>query len=171
MYLYSLNLDLSQGYIACITRLRSHFAENPAKKYFITGAPQCSLPEANMGNMIQAAQFDILWIQFYDNPTCSARAWANANADYAVSKQEVASGFNYNEWKSIVNSGASAGAQMYIGLEAQIAGCTAATYGDYINATEANNLISAYQTDSAFGGVMIWEATLALNDACNCGEA
>ncbi|KAA8576019.1 hypothetical protein EYC84_006182 [Monilinia fructicola] len=39
--------DSSEGYIAMINRLREHFAENPSKKYFISGAPQCPLPEPN----------------------------------------------------------------------------------------------------------------------------
>ncbi|KAF4627473.1 hypothetical protein G7Y89_g10682 [Cudoniella acicularis] len=164
--------DLSAGYIACINRLRANFASNPAKTYLITGAPQCPLPEPNMGAMIQAAQFDILWVQFYNNPSCSARSWANANPNYATLGHEVSTvTLNYNEWKQQISSGASAGAKIYIGLEAQIAGCTPATYGDYLNATEANNLIDAYKGDSSFGGIMIWEATTALNDACNCGQA
>lgn len=45
-----------------------------AKDFIISGAPQCPLPEANMGTMIANAVFDVLFIQHYSNDAygCSA---------------------------------------------------------------------------------------------------
>lgn len=53
-------LDNSEGYIALINRLRSLF---PSSNYLITGAPQCVVPDTNMGTMISQAKFDILYIR------------------------------------------------------------------------------------------------------------
>lgn len=80
-----------------INRLREHFTENPSKTYLISGAPQCPLPEVNMGEMINAAKFDILWIQFYNNDyrQCTARQWAD---NYALTGGEDFSMFNYDQW-------------------------------------------------------------------------
>jgi chitinase len=50
-----------------ITRLRSHFATDPSKQYFITGAPQCPFPDAMMGSVIDAVKFDAVFVQFYNN--------------------------------------------------------------------------------------------------------
>jgi chitinase len=80
-----------------INRLRERFTENPSKKYLISGAPQCPLPEVNMGEMINAAKFDLLWIQFYNNDfrQCTARQWAD---NYALTGEEDFSMFSYDQW-------------------------------------------------------------------------
>ncbi|TGO89146.1 hypothetical protein BPOR_0123g00170 [Botrytis porri] len=147
--------DYSEGYIAMINRLREHFAENPSKKYFISGAPQCPLPEPNMGAMIAGAQFDLLWIQFYNNAAaqCTARQWAD---NYALTGDEDSAEFTYNQWVSTNNSGASAGASIYLGL---LGSTDAGTASDYISPLEAQSLIESYHEKPQFGGVMIWEAT------------
>ncbi|KAH6671910.1 glycoside hydrolase superfamily [Halenospora varia] len=163
----------SAGYIALINQLRLRFKES-SKPRLITGAPQCFLPEANMGAMIQAAQFDILWIQFYNNPSCSARTWANNNANYAKTGVEYPiESFNYDTWvNTILPGGNSSAAKIYIGLEAMPRSglCTPADVGtNYVNGSEVKNLISAYQKRPHFGGVMLWDATFAINNPCECG--
>ena len=55
-----------------IQRLRSHFP-GADKEYIITGAPQCIVLDADMGNMIAATKFDIICVQYYNTPFCSAR--------------------------------------------------------------------------------------------------
>ncbi|TGO40934.1 hypothetical protein BHYA_0029g00440 [Botrytis hyacinthi] len=147
--------DYSEGYIAMINRLRERFVENPSKKYFISGAPQCPLPEPNMGAMIAGAQFDLLWIQFYNNAAaqCTARQWAD---NYSLTGQEDSVSFTYDQWVSTINSGASAGASIYLGL---LGSPFAGTASDYISPLEAQSLIESYHNKPQFGGVMIWEAT------------
>ncbi|KAF7867175.1 hypothetical protein EAF04_005259 [Stromatinia cepivora] len=147
--------DSSEGYIAMINRLREHFTENPSKKYFISGAPQCPLPEPNMGAMIAGAQFDLLWIQFYNNDQaqCTARQWAD---NYAITGRQDSEEFTYDEWIAAVNSGASAGASIYLGL---LGSPLAGIATDYISPLEAQTLIESYHDKPQFGGVMIWEAT------------
>ncbi|TEY68334.1 hypothetical protein BOTCAL_0119g00070 [Botryotinia calthae] len=147
--------DYSEGYIAMINRLREHFAENPSKKYFISGAPQCPLPEPNMGAMIAGAQFDLLWIQFYNNAEaqCTARQWTD---NYALTGQEDSAEFTYDQWLSTINTGASAGASIYLGL---LGSTLAGTASDYISPLEAQSLVESYHNKPQFGGVMIWEAT------------
>lgn len=60
-----LNNGYSQYYPAMISKLRDLFAEDPDNTYYITGAPQCPIPEPNMGVIIENATFDYLWPQFY----------------------------------------------------------------------------------------------------------
>lgn len=66
-----------------VQRLRSNFV-GANKPKIITGAPQCIVPDANMGGMITNTQFDIIWVQYYNTPQCSARNWANANPNYLL---------------------------------------------------------------------------------------
>ncbi|KAH8765263.1 glycoside hydrolase superfamily, partial [Hyaloscypha sp. PMI_1271] len=148
--------DNQAGYIAAINQLRILFAEhNKAtgcnKQYLITGAPQCPFPDAQMSDMINGAQFDIVWPQFYNNPACSARNWVTNN-------NAGTSGFNFNKWQTSLATGASKDAQLYIGLLGGPQGTSATYLTDYLNPTEAKNLIGAYAGQSKFGGVMLWDA-------------
>lgn len=88
---FDLDIEASAGnqyYPDLINKLRSLFATDSANTYKISGAPQCPIPEPNMGAMIAAAQFDMLFIQFYNNPYCSA---------YQVVRPDNG-GFNFDDW-------------------------------------------------------------------------
>lgn len=144
-----------------IQKLRSYFA-GAEKQYIITGAPQCVVPDANMGNMIAATQFDVIWVQYYNTPQCSARDWATANPNYLSTKTEEPSGFSYAAWADFLVGTASANAQLYIGIPG--APVTADLTTDYyLNTTELSGLVQAYYCQKNFGGVMIWDATSAEN--------
>ncbi|KAF8863084.1 glycoside hydrolase [Acephala macrosclerotiorum] len=147
--------DGSAGYIAMIQRLRVLF-QSASKPYLITGAPQCVVPDANMGVIIQQAQFDVLWVQYYNTPQCSARNWANANPNYATTGVELSSGFSYNTWSNFLVGTASANAKLWIGVPGGPAPDT-----NYLGPAEIANLVNAYFCKPNFGGIMIWEATLA----------
>jgi chitinase len=124
-------------------------AENPCcKDYIITGAPQCPRPDDNMSNMINKAKFDIIWPQFYNNGPagCTARDWVNGEA-----------GFNFADWASDLLAGESKDAKLYLGLLGGASG-SAGSPGDYLTPTEAKSLIAAFESSTAFGGVMLWDA-------------
>lgn len=66
------DLDIEQGgstgYPAFINRMRTHYASDTSKKYYITGAPQCVYPDASLGPTLNSAWFDMVMVQFYNNP-------------------------------------------------------------------------------------------------------
>lgn len=146
-----------------IQQLRAQFPQS-SKPWIITGSPQCIVPDANMGRMISQTQFDILYIQFYNTPTCSARNWISANPEpkSAVTPfVERSSGFqtSYNSWTSFVAGTASKNAKLYIGFPG-----SRKAVGDgsnYITVYEARRLARSYFCRANFGGVAIWEATYA----------
>ena len=149
-------LDGSAGYIALVNHLRFLMArDNPTKKYIISAAPQCYLSpstglEPNIGALIQAVKFDLIYIQFYDNPSCSASRFSNSTGG----------SFNWNTWDTVLAKGNSSTAKVYAGVISDPAN----TY-DYLTPTKLKNLILALQTFQAnFGGVMVFEATSALNN-------
>src|ERR1051326_13911 len=89
-----------------ISTLRSNFASDPHNTYYITGATQCPIPEPNMGEIISAATFDYLWVQFYNNnPTCALPFNNNA-------------AFNYDQWVSFTAGTPSSNAKIFIGVPA-----------------------------------------------------
>ncbi|KAF4865232.1 putative endochitinase [Colletotrichum siamense] len=147
--------DNSEGYIAMLTLLRSFFP-TASKPYYLTGAPQCIVPDANMGDMITAIPFDMIFVQFYNTPACSAATWTASNPSYTPGQATQQAGFTYDTWAQWLSTTASSAAKLYITLPASP---DAASEGNYITHEQARNLIDAYYRRSSFGGVAVWEAT------------
>jgi chitinase len=121
-----------------INKLRGFFGYST--NYVITGAPQCPLSDAffQMKDMIVGAQFDILWIQFYNNPSCDG----------------VNGGFNFDDWVAFLRGTKSSHAKLYIGLP----GSPAAAGSGYLDEAALKAILDKYATRPAFGGVMLWDA-------------
>lgn len=152
--------DGSAGYIAFATQLRKLFPASPQTGLTLTAAPQCAVPDASMGQLIATVAFDALFIQFYNTPACSARAWANANPNYTPGTRPVnAGGFTYDTWSTAVAAGASSAAKLYIGLAGSPDAVDDTSY--YVNQNETKNLIDAYFCNRNFGGVALYDATYA----------
>ncbi|OJJ48479.1 hypothetical protein ASPZODRAFT_62397, partial [Penicilliopsis zonata CBS 506.65] len=128
------------GYATMVKRLREHFADYPDQTFYISGAPQCVIPDPQLAHAITHSEFDFVWVQFYNTEECAA-----SNSD----------GFNYDDWVTFLQQGESANAKLMIGLPAD----TDSDY--YLTPDQVNSLveteIAAYP--DTFGGIMIWEAT------------
>lgn len=129
---------------------RSEFAKDSKNKYQLSAAPQCPWPEVNMGDGLTKAQFDEIYVQFYNNPSCSAVQFPTTTSDTS------AKGFNYDAWKSALASTPNKDAKIYIGLPA---GPKGAAPGNFIDVAKTTDLVNKFKDDSAFGGVMLWDAT------------
>ncbi|KFZ05940.1 hypothetical protein V501_07886 [Pseudogymnoascus sp. VKM F-4519 (FW-2642)] len=162
--------DNSVGYIAMINRLRSYF---PDGGYLITGAPQCVVNDVNMDLMIQGAQFDIIWVQFYNTDGCAARDWVKLNPDYAttgvettVPEQYPHGGFSYDAWlKRLQAPGSkSKNAKLSIGVLGAPNMDPTIPIEYYLSADQLKPLIDEYYCHDNFGGFMIWDAVFAGNN-------
>ncbi|EXF82317.1 chitin recognition protein [Colletotrichum fioriniae PJ7] len=147
--------DNSEGYIALVTLLRTFYA-TASKQYYLTGAPQCVVPDANMAAMISAAKFDMIFVQFCNTPSCSAATWAASNPSYTPGATYQQAGFTFDAWVQWLSNTPSRDAKVFITLPGS---SDAANAGNYITHQQANNLISAYYCRPSFGGVAVWEAT------------
>jgi len=72
--LFRVDLDIEQGtptgYAAFVNRIRER-AEGCEKRIYITAAPQCPFPDANIGQALNGALFDAIYVQFcasYSSP-------------------------------------------------------------------------------------------------------
>ena len=63
----------SRGYATMIKTLRSLYALESGKDYYISGAPQCIVPDSHLGDAISSSWFDFLFVQFYNTQSCSVR--------------------------------------------------------------------------------------------------
>ncbi|KAH8812531.1 putative chitinase [Xylogone sp. PMI_703] len=156
----------SQYYPYMISQIRSNFASDPGHTYYITGAPQCPIPEPNMGVIISNAQFDYLWVQFYNNNNythpCSLGFDGNAP-------------FNYDQWVSTIAGTPSANAKLFIGVPAAPLAANGAPSGEtyYITPQQLATLVSEYRSNPSFGGIMMWSAGFSdtnVNNGCNYAQ-
>jgi chitinase len=133
----------NEYYQYMISKLRSNFASDSSNTYYITGAPQCPIPEPNMEEIITNATFDYLWVQFYNNPSCS-----NPNE------------INYDAWVDLITGGPSADAKIFIGVPASTTAATGTSSGAgyYFEPSALASLVSEHDTNAHWGGIMMWSA-------------
>lgn len=143
------------GYIALINRLHQYYDEQGGdREYIVTGAPLCPLADDwfMMKTMITEAKFDLLWIQFYNNPVCDA-----------IPGNEPGDSFNYDQWETFIATTKSKDAKLFIGLP----GSPVAAGSGYIEPEAAAALMKEYMNRTSFGGAMIWDAYYGSNRTSN----
>ncbi|KAL4886317.1 glycoside hydrolase superfamily [Aspergillus karnatakaensis] len=143
----------SLGYANLVKVLRKNFEKDAEKKYYISAAPQCPIPDAQLSVAIRDSFIDFVWVQFYNSNPCSAR-------DFVAGTKN---GFNFDQWVNVIKSGANPNAKLYIGLPASKA---AAQPGFYLTPEEVKPLAKKYMNKypDTFGGIMLWEATESMNN-------
>ncbi|KAG8408714.1 hypothetical protein J3458_019732 [Metarhizium acridum] len=138
----------NKPYIAMVNwwRQQSH-------KMFITAAPECVITRNGNFNqndeLIANAEFDALFIQFYNNPVCDA-----------IPNNTPGDEFSYDDWAANVAKGKSKDAKLFIGLPAS----TDSAGSGYIVPKDMKDLVCKYSTHKNFGGVSLWDATRAMNN-------
>lgn len=160
------NASGSEYYPYLISTLRSNFASDSANKYYISGAPQCPIPEPNMGTMIQDSEFDMLFVQFYNNNNYTYPCALGINGDAA---------FNFDEWETFISTSNSSSAEIFIGVPAAPLAANGADTGSVYYATpdQLNTIVKATEGNSSFGGVMLWAAGYSdsnVNDGCTYAQ-
>ncbi|KAI0158240.1 carbohydrate-binding module family 18 protein [Xylariaceae sp. FL1272] len=150
--------DGSAGYVGLVTRLRALYQASKST-FYLTGSPQCVVPDANMATFVSAAQFDMLFVQFYNTQECSAARWVSENTNYQPGRAFDEAGFTFTKWVSwITQTKYSKGARVYIGLPGS---SLAAAPGYSLSSNWTKNIVSAFYCNPNFGGLSIWEATYA----------
>ncbi|EFA76781.1 hypothetical protein PPL_09532 [Heterostelium album PN500] len=133
----------TQYYGAFVTKF-NQLALSGTKKYYITADPQCVFPDASIGpsagSALSTGLLDFISIQFYNN-ACGLNS---------------GSAFNYNTWENWILSN-SPKTKIFVGAPAD-------TYGagsGYISERQLEILIQPLMSKQSFGGVMLWDASIA----------
>lgn len=170
---FDLDIENNVGaynYIFFVERLRSLYASDSSRKYIITAAPQCVVPDASLGDAIFNTEFDYLFLQFYNTPTCSARGKISGYGPSGGPNQY----FTFDAWKAftrVLPYSKSAHAGLLIGLPASVdaAGRDNENRTYYLKPKEAAQLIGDYKSHEGFSGVMLYDAgTSDANVVNNC---
>lgn len=133
-----------------INTLRGYFPNDSSHSYYIGGAPQCPTPDANMGPSINQAQYDYLWIQFYNNNCAANDLFQDSN-----NNPDGAGSFNLKDWPGVIANGASKNAKLLVGIPGSH---DAATNYDYVASKNLPSLVSQSKGVKNFGGIMVYDA-------------
>ncbi|KDQ20642.1 carbohydrate-binding module family 5 protein [Botryobasidium botryosum FD-172 SS1] len=133
------------GYVAFVQQLRTHFT-GASKKYYVTAAPQCPYPDAALGAALNGANFDAVYVQFYNN-ACGLNTYPTAST------------WNFGTWDIWARTvSINKNVKIYIGAPAS---STAAGSG-YQPIANLQNIAKTMRTNfPSFGGVMLWDASQA----------
>ncbi|TFK57492.1 class III chitinase [Heliocybe sulcata] len=133
------------GYAAFVNQIRSH-ANGASKTYYITAAPQCPYPDASLGAVLNAASFDAVYVQFYNN-VCGLQNYDTANDwDFGL----------WDYWATKVSPNKNV--KIYVGAPAS---STAAGRG-YVDIDTLSSIATTQRKSfPSFGGVMLWDASQA----------
>lgn len=156
--------DSWAGYIALVKQLRTNYGTLAGTSYFVTASPQCVVPDANLQGVLQQGTFDMLFVQYYNTPQCSAASWASANANYKPGGTVTTGGFTYDTWTSWLSSTPSKNAKLFIGL---LGSSAAGSATSVLTVPQAQNIVDAYYCRTNFAGVSVWEATYAAANTYN----
>ncbi|KAI0275109.1 class III chitinase, partial [Gloeopeniophorella convolvens] len=133
------------GYAAFVNQIRTH-ASGASKRYYISAAPQCVYPDASLGSVLNAASFDTVYVQFYNNQ-CGLQNFNTASDwDFGI----------WDGWARTLSPNPNV--KIYIGAPAS---STAAGGGYQSLSTLSSIAAQMRKSFPSFGGVMLWDASQA----------
>ncbi|KAK9760247.1 Chitinase 2, partial [Basidiobolus ranarum] len=137
------------GYVAFINQLRSYYAQDKSKKYLITGAPQCVYPDGQLSSTLNNAWFDLVFVQFYNNP-CGLQYYDNYQAwNYGV----------WDYWATHISPNPQV--KVFIGAPA----APSAAGSGYVPLSQLQIIAEETRGNfSSFGGIMFWDVSQAWNN-------
>ncbi|KAJ1903694.1 Chitinase 2 [Coemansia sp. IMI 209127] len=132
------------GYPAFIDRLRSHYASDATKRYYIAAAPQCPFPDAYLSSTLDSAWFDMVYVQFYNN-YCGLNAYPTW--------------FNFEVWDNWAKtSSINKDVKVFIGVP----GSPSAASSGYVDGSTLSTIYNAVREKySSLGGIMTWDVSQA----------
>lgn len=134
----------SKNYNTFVSLLRQFMSTDTSKKYYISAAPQCPIPDKSIPLESMQAM-DFVFVQWYNNPVCNAGTSPFLESFKAWSKHLSK------------NSGRP---KVFIGLP----GCQSCAGSVYLNASQLPSTLEDAKGANVtnFGGVMLWDGPQAV---------
>ncbi|KAJ2369424.1 Chitinase 2, partial [Coemansia sp. RSA 2610] len=131
------------GYPAFINQLRTHFASDSSKKYYIAAAPQCPFPDSYLGTTLNSAWFDMVYVQFYNN-YCGVNAYPTW--------------FNFGDWDNWAKTKSiNKDVKVFIGVP----GSPSAASSGYVDGATLTSIYNSVRSKySSLGGIMTWDCAI-----------
>lgn len=133
------------GYVDLLSQLKNN-TDNGKRSYYFSAAPQCPYPEVSMDGILTQSHLDMVFVQFYNN---------KCNAD-------ITGGFNWDTWSNYATqTSQNKNVLLFLGLPGSVNSSSTGYIGNTLALT---TIIDSVKNDKSFGGVMIWEASLAFQN-------
>lgn len=131
-------------------QLRSYFAQDSSKTYYLTAAPQCPYPDAADSSMLDSTvYFDAIWVQFYNN-YCGLQSYVLGSSSQ--------NNFNFDIWDNWAHTTSlNKEVKVFLGVP----GSSTAAGTGYEPISKLKHIINYTQSFKSLGGVMIWDASQA----------
>lgn len=131
---------------AFANQLRTLFATDTSKSYYLTAAPQCFYPDLSDNPMLNGTvYFDFIWVQFYNN---------GCGLNHFTVGSSTQTDFNFDTWDTWAHeTSLNPNVKVLLGAPAN----TGAAGAGYVDSSTLADIISYSQTFSSFGGVMLWD--------------
>ncbi|CAL4974643.1 unnamed protein product [Urochloa decumbens] len=110
------------------------------RAYLLAAAPQCPFPDASLAAALGTGLFDLVWVQFYNNPPCQ---YAPGGGDAGALLRSA-----WRQWAEGMPS-----ATVFLGLPASP---DAAGSGFVDAETLASEVLPAVEDAPNYGGIMLW---------------
>lgn len=136
------DLDLENnsqtGTVALGKALRSNFAKDKSRTYYLSAAPQCPYPDASVGEFLSGADVDFAFIQFYNN--------------YCA----LGSNFNWDTWQTFASeTSPNKDIKLFLGLP----GAQSSAGSGYVTPDTVKKYVDQIKSSNNFGGIMLWDAS------------
>ncbi|ORX97030.1 glycoside hydrolase, partial [Basidiobolus meristosporus CBS 931.73] len=143
------------GYVALINQLRDFYNQDKGKKYMVTGAPQCVYPDSQLSTTLNNAWFDLVFVQFYNNP-CGLQYYNNSQA------------WNFGVWDYwATHISLNPQVKVYIGAPA----APSASGSGYVPLQQLQVIAEETRANfTSFGGIMFWDASQAWGNMVGNGN-
>ncbi|KAM5442556.1 Chitinase 2 [Microsporum ferrugineum] len=179
---FDIEVNGGANYQYMVERLRSHFDKDPSRRYYISGAPQCIVPDEQLGDAITNSVFDFIFVQLYSAPECTLyipsgcpscgssdclscgspeclSCGSSESSYYSSSKSSDSSGsgfyihFDIEGWMEFIRESANPNVKFFIGL-------TARERIGHLSLDEVEIFIREFinEFEDNFGGAMVWDA-------------
>jgi len=111
------------------------------KKFYFSAAPECM----QKNSLISSIKYDMIFVQFYNNPTCDVRKYQSGESAYTY----------FTQWDEIAKAN---GTKFFVGLPGFE---SAATNGGYVSPTNLTGYLKQAHSLPNMAGAMVWDASQA----------
>ncbi|KAL9298056.1 hypothetical protein ACSQ67_023952 [Phaseolus vulgaris] len=131
------DIEVTEDHWDDLARELDFFRRTTGRYFYLSAAPQCPIPVYYLGKAIATKLFDYIFVQFYNNPSCSYVSGTNALLN------------SWDEWVKLVPSNNS----LFVGLPA------ASSAGNgFIPAEVLNGEVLPHAKQASnYEGVMLWD--------------
>lgn len=135
-----IDFDIELGstqYYEDLARFLKAYDRVGGRRVYLSGAPQCPIPDRFLGTALNTGLFDFVWVQFYNNPPCQ---YANGNVTNLLN--------SWDTWTRTVPE-----QRIFLGLPA----APAAAGSGYVPANVlTSEILPVIRKSKKYGGVMLW---------------